>query len=314
MKLGNNYFENYVSKKTFHPKLEKLYNSFPTNIDDLCHLILYGASGVGKYTQALKIISKYSPTELKYEKKISIVFNKNTYFYKISDIHFEVDMNLLGCNSKQLWNEIYGQFIDIVSAKTINNGIFLCKNFHDIHGELLDVFYSYIQNSPNNYCSIKFIILTDHLSFIPDNIVNCTKIINISRPSRSTYKACFKNIPSDINSITNLKHLSLNIKIESYNNLINKLYNEMFSNHLRFLSIREILYEVLIFNIDVYEFMWRSLTKLIKNNKIKQPYLPDVMNKMSEFFQYYNNNYRPIYHLEKYIYYLLIKINGYPEC
>jgi hypothetical protein len=81
----------------------------------------------------LKSIKKYSPSELKYEKKISIVFNKINFFFKLSDIHYEIDMSLLGCNSKLLWHEIYLQIIDIISAKVDKSGIIVCKNFHEIH-------------------------------------------------------------------------------------------------------------------------------------------------------------------------------------
>ena len=118
MKYFETHFEDYINvKETLHPKLEKIYNKFPKKLFNLKNIIFYGPKGVGKYTQMLKSIKRYSPTELKYEKKISITYNKLPYFFKISDIHYEVDMSLLGCNSKLLWHEIYLQIIDIVSAK-----------------------------------------------------------------------------------------------------------------------------------------------------------------------------------------------------
>ena len=52
----------------------------------------------------------YVPSKLKYERKITIRTNKKySYTFKISDIHFEIDMDLLGCNARVLWNEIYKQ-------------------------------------------------------------------------------------------------------------------------------------------------------------------------------------------------------------
>ena len=121
MKFYETHFEEYIienEKNNLHPKLEKIYNKFPAQFKNLKNLIFYGPNGTGKYTQMLKSIKKYSPSELKYEKKISINFNKQSYFFKISDIHFEVDMSLLGCNSKLFWHEIFLQLIDIISAKT----------------------------------------------------------------------------------------------------------------------------------------------------------------------------------------------------
>lgn len=142
----------------------------------------------------LKSIKQYSPTELKYERKISVTHNKQQYFFKVSDIHYEIDMSLLGCNSKLLWHDIYQQVVDIVSAKTDKYGIIVCKDFHEINSELLENFYSYMQQNTSLSVDIKFIILTKELSFIPDNILNCCEVINISRPSKSAYHKCSKEI------------------------------------------------------------------------------------------------------------------------
>ena len=38
-------------------------------LKNLKNLIIYGGSGVGKYTQMINIVKKYSLSELKYEKK-----------------------------------------------------------------------------------------------------------------------------------------------------------------------------------------------------------------------------------------------------
>ena len=105
MKFYDTHFDDYIASNSaisLHPKLNKAYESFPPDLHDLKNMVFYGPKGVGKYTQMLAAIKKYSPTELKYDKKISILYNKNTYFFKISDIHYEIDMSLLGCNSKLL--------------------------------------------------------------------------------------------------------------------------------------------------------------------------------------------------------------------
>ena len=86
--------------------------------------------------RALYNIKKYSPTELKYERKMNIVIGKGkgkNYNIKISDIHFEIDMSLLGCNAKALWNELYYHILDIISTRPKASGIIICKNFHKIH-------------------------------------------------------------------------------------------------------------------------------------------------------------------------------------
>ena len=60
-------------------------------------------------------------------KKIIINNNKNDFFIKISDIHYEIDMQLLGYNSKTLFNEIYNLILDIIYSKQVKEGISYAK-------------------------------------------------------------------------------------------------------------------------------------------------------------------------------------------
>ena len=72
MKFYETHFEEYINENTrvnLHPKLDKIYSKFPKSLHNFKNIIFYGPSGIGKYTQMLKSIKKYSPTELKYEKK-----------------------------------------------------------------------------------------------------------------------------------------------------------------------------------------------------------------------------------------------------
>jgi hypothetical protein len=312
MKFYETHFEEYLlenQSENLHPKLEKIYTRFPKNIINLKNLLFYGPSGIGKYTQMLKSIKKYSPSELKYEKKISVTYNKQQYFFKISDIHFEIDMSLLGCNSKMLWHEIYLQIIDIIYAKNEKSGIIVCKNFNDIHSELLDNFYSYMQQNNSNCVDLKFIILTEELSFIPDNILNCCQIIHISRPTKTNYIKSIKKLSNKIllENITNIKNIrSLQYYNEdlmlNYKIICNKiLHNLLKIEEINFLKFRDILYDMFIYNLDISDCIWYIVTTLIYEKKINKENLSQILIKTYCFFQYYNNNYRPIYHMENYL-------------
>jgi hypothetical protein len=310
MKFYETHFEEYITENTrtnLHPKLDKLYDRFPKQISHLKNIIFFGPSGTGKYTQMLKSIKKYSPTELKYEKKISLTYNKQQYFFKISDIHYEVDMSLLGCNSKLLWHEIYQQIIDIISAKTEKSGIIVCKYFHDIHSELLENFYSYMQQNNNTSVNLKFIIMTEEISFIPDNILNCCEIINIARPTKTAYAKCLKGkLPSKFTpeNITNIKglHFYNEELMLQYKIICNKIISSIINiNDVQFLKLRDILYDIFIYNLDISDCIWYILSSLVKENKIRQEHFSDVLIKTYCFLQYYNNNYRPIYHVEQYV-------------
>jgi hypothetical protein len=320
MKFLESHFEEYtneVYKSNLHPKLEKCYSRFPDILDKLGNLIFYGPSGVGKYSQMLHAIKKYSPTELKYEKKISLTYDKKQYFFKISDIHYEIDMSLLGCNSKLLWHDIYQQIVDILSAKNNKIGIIVCKDFHNIHSELLENFYSYIQDNNSLSVSIKYILLTEEVSFIPDSILNCCEIIHIPRPTKIAYtKCCKQKIPNDlkIDNIVNIKYLHTGINELMYPHKIicDKILNEMiYVDELKFLKFRDLLYDIFIYNLDITDCIWYILTNLIKLKKIQTNDMSEIMLKTYSFLKYYNNNYRPIYHLESYLFYLMRIIHGF---
>jgi hypothetical protein len=94
--------------------------------------------------------------------------------------------------------------------------------------------------------------------------------------------------------------------------LCNKIINELDNiNELRFQGFRDILYDLLIYNLDIYESIWYILNHYIQNNKIKSKNISEILLKTYEFFRYYNNNYRPIYHLENFFFNLIRIINEY---
>lgn len=320
MKFLETHYEEYVNsvaESNLHPKLQKIFDKFPKEMNKLGNLIFYGPSGVGKYSQMLHSIKRYSHSELKYEKKMSLMFNKQTFFFKISDIHYEVDMSLLGCNSKLLWHEIYQQIVDILSAKTEKTGIIVCKEFHNIHSELLENFYSYMQENNSLSVNIKYILLTEELSFIPDNILNCCEIINMGRPTKTNYsKCCNIKIPTSmkVEHITNIKNLKANVSELMYPHKIicDKILKTMLDiDELKFLKFRDLLYDIFIYNLDITDCIFYMLSYLIENKKIKREHFSNLLIKTFVFLKYYNNNYRPIYHLESYLFYIISIIHGF---
>ena len=320
MKFMETHFDDYLRSanvSNLHPKIAKLHSKLPVNFKDFRNIILYGPSGVGKYTQMLKIASKYSSSELKYEKKITVSYLKQQYVLKISDIHYEIDMALLGCNSKLLWHEIYTQIVDIISAKTCKRGIVVCKNFQDIHNELLENFYSYMQTKSTQCIDVKFIIITEAISFIPDNITACCKTISVPRPTKLLYNKCANvKLVSD-ESLEYIKNIKC-IKCDSVENLVphkiicDKIIHEIINvEELKYLKFRDLLYDSFIVNLDVPECTWYILTELMRQKPFLEKDVPIVFIQTYAFLQYYNNNYRPIYHFEHYLLYLAATVNQY---
>jgi hypothetical protein len=239
-------------------------------------------------------------------------------------------MSLLGCNSKLLWHEIYQQILDILSAKNTKTGIIVCKNFHNIHTELLENFYSYIQDNKFSAVTIKYILLTEELCFIPEPIINCCELIPLSRPTKVAYNKCFQLRTSKTDKCEEVKtKIQCNIKVENITNIKSIHTNtiELMASHkiicdkilkemknvesLIFLKFRDMLYDIFIFDLNITHCIWYIIVELIKDNHIKIADFSNILKKTYNFFKYYNNNYRPIYHLENYLLYLTSIIHGY---
>ncbi len=353
MKFYESHYEEYLTslnKYNLHPELTDSINQ----MSKMGNIILYGPPGIGKYTQALSIIRKHSSTDLKYDKKITIQTEKQDYTYHISDIHYEVDMSLLGCNSKLIWRELFSQIIDIISVKNGKFGFILCKNFHAIHAELLEVFYSYVQQYSHYKSPIRiyFIIITEHVSFLPNNITQACQIINVRRPSKDKYLQLVRGndestIDSPLDKFSHKISREFQHESDSINKTAETIFNEiqereiinckeiktfasirdgkvpkdvfnivcdniiadlLTPSKLSYSNFRDTVYDMLIYNLDVTECLWYILYFFIQNGKLRGKNLSDVLDRCYVFLKYYNNNYRPIYHLESILFYLLSKL------
>lgn len=320
MKFYESHFQDYINsekEKPLHPKLHKIYDRFPSDVKELKNLIFYGPKGVGKYTQMLRSIVKYSPSNLKYDRKIINSCGKSSYVLNISDVHFEVDMSLLGCNSKCLWNDLYNHIIDVIFARPNKTGIIVCKYFHEIHSELLDCFYSYMQTHDYNSINIKFILLTEELSFMPDCILDTCRIIRVPRPSKQQYNKCIlKPLSKDImlSEITNIKNINADVKqlMKPYKVICDYIIHVIvYPEKLTFPELRDRLYDILIYSLNVTDCMWYIITNIINKEHIPDNKVSEVLLQTYRCLQYYNNNYRPIYHLESFVFYLVNIIHGF---
>ena len=363
MKYYETSFDDYLKSNNLyniHPELEEIQNHLPRSKTEIENLIIYGPSGIGKYTQALKVLSNYSDNQLKYDKKLEILTDKQDYIMRFSDIHYEIDISLLGCNAKTLWHEIFFQIVDIVSTKKDKIGIILCKNFHQINSELLDVFYSYMHHyDRNDNIQIKFILLTEQISFIPNKILSICDSIQMARLHENAYnelnkinnliakntyysnfpskiatclpevqiqsreskykpseiikdieKDCIHNI-KEMKSFTSLKSLQ-EIPEDIFDIICDKIIDEITNiQHFEFTKFRDTLYDILIYNIDIFECIWRVVSHFVTNHQLNNDDYSDIIVKTYQFFKQYNNNYRPIYHLESMMLYIIKKIHNY---
>ena len=257
-------FDEYLHGSSEHPDLDAL--SFPT-LSEFQNLILYGPEGAGKYTQMLRIVRRYSTHQLKYERRIPMT--ESAYIVRISDVHYEVDMATLGCTPKVLWHEIHTQITEIIQCKFPDRyGIIVCKNFHSIDSELLEIFYSYMQDGS------RYILLTEALSFIPTNVtargrvIPVPKISNRSRPDSVGFLC--KNVISAIQENRSIT------------------------------AIREELYTILVHDIDPEACMWYFVQRALHGMSGAERH--KLLQSLTTTMRYYTTNYRPIYHMESVVF------------
>jgi hypothetical protein len=367
MKYYETHYEEYlhaIEQYNLHPELNAIKT--PKQKTNFGNMIFYGPSGVGKYSQVLSFLKKYSPSELKYDKKMVLQSEKQNYIYRISDIHYEIDMALLGCNSKIIWHDVFLQIVDIISVKTEKIGIIVCKNFHAIHNELLEIFYSYMQqyNHPQLNLHIKFILITEHISFLPNSILNNCYIVNVKRPSKDEYiqindkidnstvrhsttsdstaiqtyqtkisnpkarlstnqlhniKTFMKN-NVEISGLLNIKEIKsfainlpeTDIPRDNFNTICDSIIEKMVHvNEFSITDFRDTLYDILIYNLDAIECLWYIIYHFTSSKHINSNKLTLILEKTYSFLKYYNNNYRPIYHLESIFFFIINQIHNF---
>ena len=301
-----------VRASDLHPHAAKTFSKFPESLSDLPNVIIYGPPGTGKYTLALRLLEKYSPSRLKYEKKLSFSLPKQTYHIKMSDIHYEVDFTVLGCNSKILWHDLYTQILDSIAAKPDKTGVILCKYFHCVHNELLDSFYSYMQElRPVRLC-VKFVFATEQVSFLPDNILDCCYHINVPRPTKAAYARCsgLRAAGIDPASVTNIKTID-RVRASPMKIFCDDIVAHVVGYEtIKFGALRDKLYNILILDLDLTECVWCIFTDLILKGHIKSDMVPGLISRFYTIFHRYNNNYRPIMHLESFIFTLVTTVLG----
>ena len=73
--------------------------------------------------------------------------------------------------------------------------------------------------------------------------------------------------------------------------------------------LRDTLYEIFIYNLNIYTCLNYIIYNLVNENYINDKNTYNILLYLFKFLKLYNNNYRPIYHLERFIFYLCIEIH-----
>jgi len=243
-------------------------------IPDTKHLIVYGNNNINNYCYTLNVLKNKSQTQLKYSRRIAIHHNTDDILFNISDVHIEVDFDLLGVSEYNIFLELFRHVKDNVAIN--KKGFYIvCLNFQSIKQELLSIFYTFLDED-----SINFILLTTKVSFIYDEILKQTMIKKINGNSSIESPNMEKNVAVLASFIMKDKKKS-------------------------FFDLREIIYKFLVLNLDIHDGLHQLLAILIEEEYITLSEINKVLKEYTSFMSKYNNNYRPIYHIESYIVFLI---------
>ena len=72
-----------------------------------------------------------------------------------------------------------------------------------------------------------------------------------------------------------------------------------------FTEFRDILYDILTYNLDITECVWYIIRHFVQIGKLRSENISGCLLQLFSFFKYYNNNYRPIYHLESIMFFII---------
>ena len=82
------------------------------------------------------------------------------------------------------------------------------------------------------------------------------------------------------------------------------------SNKILFTNFRDAIYDILIYNLEFTDCLWYIISYFIKKGALVSNDITAILKKTHLFLKYYNNNYRPIYHLESILFFIIIRIKN----
>ena len=173
-----------------------------------------------------------------------------------------------------------------------------------------------MQTDISSPARLHFVILSEHVTFLPNMILDRCFCIPVARPSRVAYNKILSvklDKSQKLDTITNIKDLGINLNHakEAFNKICDKLIQHIVNiDELNFGKLRDTIYDLFIYDFDVQCCMFHIIQHLIDKQHIPADKLDCVFTELYMFLKYYNNNYRPIYHLERICTYLITLVHG----
>lgn len=284
MQNYDNYYKHVVNVN-LHKQKYKLNN----------HTVFYGPNGTGKYSQIIYAIYKKYKLEHLHEKKMIIeIPNKNNIQLKITSYFVELDFQSIQLSNKNTLFTILDNINDSYYLKQKKNFLIICKNFEHIERDCLEIFHSLLEE----YTQFTFLFHTNSIGFIPDSILNQCTIHTFNGLSNIKLKKAFQKIQKKEYNIENLQEHKLQTYF-SCDKINKEIVNLLTCDQIDYSKLRELLYSCLIYNISIYKTYLYVIKYFMDNELLSYDILKKHQNSIVTDFMHYNNNYRPIYHLEK---------------
>jgi hypothetical protein len=251
------------------------------NVDNINHrinnklecknYIMYCHNHLYNYRNVISLLTQISPSKLKYSRK----FMLDDKYFNMSDVHIEIDFEILGVNEYNIFFDVFSHIQENVLHN--KNIIYIvCLHFNNVKKELQDVFYNFFDKNKISFilCTNKYSFLCDH---IKDNSILCKIPVKESSEYNKKYTSCCNNI---ILYITKKQKLNL-------------------------FKLRETIYELLIKNYNIHDSLEFIIFQLVELGYINDNTINTVFKQYKNIIEKYNNNYRAIYHIERFIVFLI---------
>ena len=260
-----------------------------------------------------------------HEHVIPVETSKIVYNMRISEIHYEVDVMVLGCNHRQLWDDIFVKIYDIVRAKPPGRrfGTVVVRGFQHVHPDLHDVFYGYMQRMRHDLTvDISFYIQTSCVSFIHRSILDACEHVNVAKryndmveigrtisaqssPLRKSLSSSKMKGLIDCGAEGPSEPLVSRVHEKACDELIHYVLEDHRCTKNVMFNVRDKLYNIMFLYLDMHKSMWYVVCRLSEEIQADDETMFRMTDAYVRCFNGFNTNYRPIYHLERFVVCLL---------
>ena len=295
-------FDEYLRVRASQPALHPEIGAMIGGLDGPRNLIVYGRGSIGKYYLAMDMIRAFSPLDLHYEKMMPIQYNKKTYNVRISDVHFEIDMQMLGTNSRLIWQNIFAAVLDIVEAAMTKARarFIMLKNFQDVSSEMYELLLCYIGDRITKPANIYYVVITEGVSFIHNELLEKFTVVQVPVPSEGALACMNEGAAAGVwrrPSAAEARYAHEDLIFGSLARCVDGFAAD------RCVALRNIIYDVLIYNIPPAKVLFRLMRHMMAGKAAAR--VDRAFFRLPHMMAEYNNNYRPIIHLERIIIYFV---------